>query len=316
MKNKFALIAAFSAMFVLIKASDEVIECCRYALGICAELILPSLFPFFIISILLNKLGLPYYLGKLLSPLAERLFKVSGAGASAFFIGITGGYPLGASYIASMNESGGISTAEAERLLAFCNNSGPAFIIGAIGTGVFHSAKAGVFLYLVHIASALITGLMLCRGKSEKVTMQKPQILNFSKALPEAVRQAVSAALNVCGFVICFTVFTGLLDTNGFFTVLSGSLSELFHTELHWSKAFLAGIFELGSAAAAMQGLIPKPINLSLAAAILSWGGISVHFQTLALISDTNIKGTLHFAGRLVSAVISAFLAYLGAYFL
>ena len=135
--------------------------------------------------------------------------------------------------------------------------------------------------------------------------------LPFSAALPQAVRQAVSAALSVCGFVVCFTVLAGLLDAVGWFSLLAGRLSALTGAELHFARALLTGILELGSGVGAMRGLSVSPANLALAAGMLGWGGISVHFQTLSLLCDTEIKSALHFAGRLMSAIISAVLAYL-----
>ena len=314
MKNKFALFSAVAALFVLIAASEDVISCSRNALKICADSLLPSLFPFFVISALLSKLGLPNYLQKLLSPIAAKIFGVSGAGISALFVGLCSGYPMGAAYIAELYCDKTIGRSEAERLLAFCNNSGPAFVIAVMGVTVFKSAKVGLLLYTVHIFSALISGVLL-RGKSSssQLSLHPAPVLSFSQALPQAVKQSVISALNVCGFVVCFTVFTGLLDANGFLSLFSAKLSVLSGYELHWSRAAITGIFELGSAAALMNGLTPLPHNIALAAALLGWGGISVHFQTLALISDTDIKGTLHFAGRLLSAVLSYILAYVFA---
>lgn len=312
MKNKLSVIAALCAMAVLITASPQVIASCRDALTLCCELIIPSLFPFFVISVLLSRLGLPAYLEKLLSPLSARLFGVSGAGATALFVGLTGGYPLGASYIADMHQQGHISAQEAERLLAFCNNSGPAFIIGAVGSGVFSSPKAGLLLYAVHILSALLTGLIFRQNSPPRsYSAAKPPSVSLSQALPDSVRQAVVSILNVCGFVVCFSVFAGLLDSGGFFPVMAGRLSALLGKELHWCRALLTGILELGSGAGAMRGLALSPANLALAAWILGWGGISVHFQTMAVIADADIKSGLHFAGRLVSAFIGAGITYL-----
>lgn len=312
MKNKLAVIAALCAMAALLMSTTEVISCCRGALSLCLELIMPSLFPFFVMSGLLNRLGFPMYLGKLLSPAAARMFNVSGAGASAFFIGITGGYPMGAAYIAEMHERGQASSEEASKLLAFCNNSGPAFIIGAVGAGIFHSASVGIMLYAVHIAAALITGVLL-RGKSEipcsPITVPIPE--SIKTALPEAVRQSVVSTLNVCGFVVCFTVFTGLLDAWGLFSGLAGLISSEFGLELHFVRAALTGLLELGSAVGAMRGLSVNALNLSLAAAILGWGGISVHFQTAAVLVDSEIKTAPHMAGRIICAVIGAALAYI-----
>ncbi len=134
--------------------------------------------------------------------------------------------------------------------------------------------------------------------------------LPFSRAFPEAVRQAVVSVLSVCGFVVCFSVFTGLLDANGFFSAAAGGLSSLLGTELHWSRALLCGLLELGSGAGAMRGLGVTPLNLALAAGLLSWGGLSVQFQTLAVLADSQVKGALHFAGRLISAGFAALFAF------
>lgn len=311
MKNKLAIFAALCGLFVMIGASAQTVAACREGLRLCVELILPSLFPFFVLSSLLGKLGLPEQLGRRLTPLGEKLFHVSGTGCTALFLGLLGGYPLGAAYIAELAESGQISDREASRLLAFCNNSGPAFFVGALGTGVFGSAGIGLLLYAVHAVSALLTG-MLFRGKDR--TPESPVLpappLPLSRAVPEAVRQAVSASLNVCGFVVCFAVFTGLLDANGLLSLAAGHLSALSGQALPWCRALLRGFFELGGGIGALRGLPPAPMNLGLAAALMGWGGLSVQFQTLAMIADRDIKSAPHTAGRLLSAILSFLLAY------
>ena len=219
---------------------------------------------------------------------------------------------MGAAYIAEMFGSGTISKEEAERLLGFCNNSGPAFIVGAVGAGIFGSPSVGLALYGIHILSAVLTGLLLRKkGSSPSASVPAAEPLAFSAALPQAVRQAVSAALGVCGFVVCFTVLAGLLDAVGWFSLLSGRLSALTEAELHLSRALLTGLLELGSGVGAMRGLSVSPVNLALAAGMLGWGGISVHFQTLSLFCDTDVKSALHFAGRVLSAILSAAIAWL-----
>lgn len=311
MKNRLAVIICLCSFAALTLCSGQVIESCRYAVELCLSLILPSLFPFFVLSVLLNRLGLPGYLGRLLTPLASRVYGITGAGASALLIGLTGGYPLGAAYIADMERSGAITAREGERLLAFCNNSGPAFIIGAVGAGAFGSGKAGLLLYLCHVLSAMLTGLFF-RQKDycREIPPLQLDTVYISHALPEAVKQAMGALLNVCGFVMCFTVLVGLLDAGGAFSLLCGQLSAAFGLELQFTHAALTGVLELGSAAGALRGLSPTPLNMALAAGILGWGGISVHFQTLAVLAGSKIKGALHFAGRLISASIGMVLAY------
>ena len=88
------LIAVLTVLGAMLCHSDAAMEGAKAGLGVCADMIVPSLFPFFVFSFLLNGLGLSAYLGRVLEPVMKTLFGVSGAGASAFVIGVTGGYPL------------------------------------------------------------------------------------------------------------------------------------------------------------------------------------------------------------------------------
>ncbi len=320
MKRKLPILAALCALFVLITASSRVIDCASAGLRLCGELIVPSLFPFFVLSLLLGKLGFPEALGQQLSPLTEKMFHVSGKGATAFFIGLTGGYPMGAAYLAELLDRGEISGREAERLLGFCNNSGPAFLVGAIGAGVFASVKAGLLLYSSHILAALSVGILLRSREAPGAEQPLPPAappLPFARALSEAVRSAVPALLSVCGFVILFTVFTGLLEANGFLELFSRVLSAMIPLGMQQSRALLLGFWELGSGVGALRGLALSPASLALAAGIVGWGGVSVLFQSLAVLADQPVKTGVMLLGRILSAVLGAGFAWvLGTIFL
>lgn len=313
MKHKLSVLAALGALFVLMTASGTVLESCRYGLRLCVELILPSLFPFFVVSGVLSRLGFPRWLGAKLAPLARRLFHVSGPGATALAIGLCGGYPMGAAYLAELLREGTVEEQECSRLLAFCNNSGPAFFLGSIGGGVFHSARLGLLLYGVHAAAAVLTGLLL-RGPDvrsvEAPVGQASPPSSFSSALTESVNQAVTALLSVCGFVVCFTVFTGLLDANGFLDAAGTALTALFPVEPQAVRALLTGFFEIGGGIGALRGLPPTAGSLALASALVGWGGLSVHFQTFSLFAEADVKSAPHTAGRLLNAVLSFLLTF------
>ena len=311
MKGKIAVTAALCALLEIMLASQQMIESGRYALRLCAELIIPSLFPFFVISGLLNRLGFAAGLGKKLARPASLLYGISGAGATALFMGLIGGYPLGAAYIADMRRQGLICLDEAERLMGFCSNSGPAFLVGSIGMGVFGSPRLGLGLYIIHILSALITGFFFRSGKQYKSSIPQRYGSNGSGALVESVRQASQSILSVCGFIVCFCVIIGLLDSHGYFSVMTGALSRITGLELHAARAVLSGALELGSGIGAMRGFASTPANLAVAAGLVGWGGISVHFQTYAVLSDSDIKGSLHLTGRLINCAVSSALGYL-----
>lgn len=312
MKRLSSILAAtviFTALVIYpTAASDAAIR----GLGICAKLIIPSLFPFFTATMLLSDLGFADILGKLLAPVAAKLFGVSGKGATAFIVGLTGGYPLGAAYISDMLKNGTVDAKEASVLLPFCNNSGPAFIIGAVGAGVFSSSAVGLFLYAVHIFSAVVGGMILASKVDGGNAEYEFKAVGFAAALTDAVKHSVISILYVCGFVVTFSVFSELLFAFGPFDEISARLSAAFGCELQWGKALFAGIFELGNGVGTMDGLTLSARNLALAAFLLGWGGFSVHFQTFSLFRDTKPKAARYIFGRLIIALIAAITAYFG----
>lgn len=300
-------------LMLMLNAADAA-EAARAALTVCAKTLIPSLFPFFVLSSLLNSFGLSVFLGKLLGGFAARLYGISGAGASALVLGLCGGYPSGAAYLGQMEQSGAISAEEGERLLTFCNNSGPAFVIGAIGLGAFHSAKIGAFLYAVHVLSALLTGLFF-RGIPACDVPYSGRLDESSPALAfsDAVKRSAISLLSISGFVVFFSTLLAVLDARGAVSLFCGFLHEGFGWPLTYARALCTGLLELGSAAALLEGIAPSPASLALAAGLLSWGGLSVHFQTLSVLAESKITGALHLTGRLVSAGFAAFTAYVFA---
>jgi len=300
MKKHLSLGGTALLFIALVCFSSRAAEGARQGLSLCGNTLAPSLFPFFVLSNLLSALGLPDLLGQKLEPLARRMFRVSGCGAQAFFLGISGGYPLGASVTADLRRNGQISRGEAQRLLAFCNNSGPAFILGAAG-GVFASPKAGLLLYGAHVLAALCTGLLF-RGKDtggDEPPRPPAEPLSFGAAFPAAVTKALSSTIAVCGYVILFSALLNLF-------VLPDSFSPL-------ARAMLSGFLELGSGIAAFRGLPPTPLHLACAAFLLGWGGVSVHLQTLGVIADTDITCAQHLPGRALCGILAGIITYLGA---
>lgn len=297
MKQHIPLFMVLGTFTALVCCSTQAAGGARQALSLCAATLIPSLFPFFVLANLLSELGLPDLLGRTLGGLTRRLFRVSGYGAQAFFLGISGGYPLGAAAVANLRKKGYISRAEAERLLPFCNNSGPAFILGAAG-GIFASVRAGLLLYATHVGAALCVGLLF-RGRavpSGEAPLQE-RSLPFFRAFPIAVSRALSATLGVCGYVVLFSALLGILTPLKQLPPLSAALT--------------AGVLELGSGIAALRGLAPTPVNLAAAAFLLGWGGISVHFQTLGAVADTDIKCARHLMGRALCGIIAAVFTFL-----
>lgn len=283
----------------------------KQALVLCAQVLIPSLLPFFVLSGLLSALGLSRALNRAAAPLMQKLFSVSGAGAAAFLLGLTGGYPLGAASVKMLYQRQELSEPEAKRLVCFCNNSGPAFIVGAAGSGVFRSAKAGLILYLSHLIAAVLVGLLfsvsgrMAAQKTGKTVSPSP-ISDFSAAFPEAVSSAVRSTLLICGYVVFFSVFVGLLDALGIFSAVSALLSTYTPLSIGQSRAILTGLLELGSGVGALHGQSYAPGNLALCAFLLGWGGVSVLFQSRAVLAGTPLAKAPLARSKLLHGLFSA----------
>ena len=282
-------------LFALLRFPAESAAAARTGLSLALETVLPSLFPFFVLSALCVSCGAADALARVLAGIMAPFFALSGAGSAALVLGLLGGYPVGARTAAQLCEQGSLSRAEAEQLLAFCNNAGPGFVLGICGGAVFHSVRAGVYLYLIHAASALLTGLLLRRGSapSRRGGYRAPRApLSLLRAFPDAVRDSFAAVWNVCGFVILFAVLLRLLTL-----LLPASDVPL-----------LLGAVEL------TNGVLALPdtrVGFVQCAALLAWGGLSVHAQTLSVLGELSARR--YFLGKLIQTALSVPLALLAS---
>ena len=264
------------------------------ALALCGRSVIPALFPFLVLSILLVSLGLGELVSPYLAGLMTPLFRLPGCASSALLLGLAGGYPIGAQTAARLYQEGALTRGEAERLLGFCNNSNPVFLISVLGAGVFGSVRAGVWLWLIHILSALLTGLAFRRsGESfapQYVTRENTcQGFSFFTALVEAIRGGLAGMLSVCAFVVFFYVLAAPL------AALGGRLGPL-----------LVGLTELFS----LTPLLPADgFGFVLAAGCAGWGGLSVLCQTAAVLEGSGLRLRNCFLGKALQGLLSAALA-------
>jgi len=269
--------------------------------------VIPALFPFFVLSGTAVRLGAADRLGDLLAPAMGPLFGVGGGCAPAFALGLLGGYPVGAGTLAELCASGRCGKEEAGRALAFCNNTGPAFILGAVGAGVFGSTRAGVLLYVSHVLSAAAAGAAL-RGRGAPAGRPAPsRAAPHRESLPSAfvgaVRSSFLSALNICGFVTFFAVLIRLLT-------LAGSALRI-SPDSAAAQRILAGALELSSGVWSLRGTAPGPGIMAAASFMLGWGGLSVHCQTLSICEEAGIPAKRHAPGKLLHGIFSAALTYL-----
>jgi sporulation integral membrane protein YlbJ len=297
------IIPIFIGLFniALLVFPREVLNAAREGLLLWFHTILPSLLPFAIGINLFIKLGFMRFVGEFIAPLTKKLFSVSGSGGVAFITGITSGYPIGAKTVGDMYRAGDIKPKEAQRLMVFCNNAGPLFIVGAVGMGMFGDSKAGYTLLAGHILGAVFMGVggRLFGGYVKEATEKNhtPKKIqhngSFGKTLGESVKNAMEAMVMVGGFIILFRVVVALLQ------ILLG-------LDVGYTEGFLGGLFEIAGGVKGISTGGVNTLSLALAAFVIGFGGLSVHAQALHFISGTGVRAGLYILHKTLHGVISA----------
>ena len=291
-------ICKFFLLTFFIVFPRDVLNAAREGLLLWFNNVLPALLPFIVVVNLLVAYGFVKKISWFIRPVMKWVFRLPGAGGFALITGLISGYPMGAKTVADLHKAGEISTSEAQRLLAFCNNAGPLFIVGVVGVGLLGDSAAGYVLWAGHVAAALLVGI-LTRGsgnvKDNKAPRSEAKTLpNFGKALGEAVKNAMEALLLVGGLIIFFSVIVRVV------MVIVGDMPFI---------GMLAGILEVTGGVKILADTASNGITSAQMAAIggiIAFGGFSVHAQALHFTSGTGIRAGRYLFFKLVNGLIAA----------
>ena len=284
MKIKKILIYLFAvgAVVLLIKNASSAIRYASDAIDLCLEMIVPTLFPFFICSGILIYSGFCELLAKAFQFCMYPLFRISPVGSSAFILGIVSGYPLGAVTAGELYANNYISKTEAERLLAFCNNSGPLFILGSVGIAIYSNIKYGIALYVAHILAALTVGILFRFYGRNKHTAPPTRMTTPERSMGEifdiALQNSIRNILTVCGA----------------------------------TSALVSGLLEFVTGTVKISGLtIPIMDKLVFTSVVVGFAGLSVHAQVMAVIARFHLSLAPYIIGKAMHGIIAGLYMYI-----
>lgn len=283
-KRRFLGLAAMAAMTILILDSRIALEGARKGLDLCLQTVIPSLFPFLMLSNLL----LDGFSGTSL-PILQTLAKACAIpqGLESILIpAFLGGYPVGAQSVAQAWRDGRIERKDARRLLAFCNNVGPSFLFGIVGT-MFTKRYLVWLLWGIQIGSALAWGY-LTAGEEPTSAASQPERVG---SIPSALTNALKAMGSICGWVILFRVLIAFLQ-RWFLWLLPEPVQIL-----------LIGLLELSNGCCLLGKIGDENLRFLLCCGMLSFGGICVILQTASVAGDLGMDSYLK--GKLVQLIFS-----------
>ena len=334
--DSMVLVICIAFVLMLVIYSNTALNSAKNAINLCTEIVFPSLFPFFVVTSILSKTNFFKTAGRLLEPIMRPLFNVPGCGAFAFIIGITSGYPVGAKITSDLRNEKLLTRIEAERLLAFTNNSGPLFIIGAIAAGMLKRPDIGIVLLICHICACITTGILLRLYNPKKsilsdridslAVMKKQRKLSktcsaynppaWDEAFADAVSSSVMSMITISGYIVLFSVIIGLLIETGmieFFAKIIFVFCDPSKIKFDSVISLLSGVFEITNAIdmEIKSSSVPFIEKVVIASAIMGWGGFSVHMQVLSIIKSTDIRISPYLFGKLLHAGFSALYTYI-----
>lgn len=316
-----------------------------------ANSIVPSLLPFFVATELLSHTFIVPLLGRVLNNIMRPVFNVPGEGAFALIMGIISGYPIGAKIVCDLYKNGVCNTIEAERLIAFTNNSGPLFIVGSVGASMFGDTRTGILLLITHILASLTVGVLFrfwgrakCETKgtllhrkgyprlshayyqksdisfakrqSSRLRDSNINLSNLGEILAQSIINSIRTILLIGGFVVLFSVVVSMLNQSHIFTVLNKIIEpilSILKIDPRLSTGILSGFVEITNGIKAISMIHIKAIsqNVIVSSFLLGFGGICVLLQVLSVISKCRLSAKPYIIGKVLHGIFAALYTYL-----
>ena len=321
-KYFFTIIFLLFTISLLLYSESNIIAA-QNGFALWATKVLPSLFPFFIATELLSKTNFTYILGKFLNKFMKPLFNVPGEGSLAIILGTISGYPIGAKVVCDLKREKIISKIEAERLIAYTNNSGPLFILATVGVSLYSNKKIGYILLISHILSSLLVGYCFKFWKKNNLeinfkemlfnTQNSPiKIQELGEILGNSIKQATSTLLSICGFIVLFSIILSTLQTSGLINIFTNIL-HAFGLSKEVSIALITGIIELtnGVNLSSQTFNVFPHLSILLTSFLLGFGGLSVLLQVYSIIYKENISIKPYLLGKILHGLFSIIITFI-----
>lgn len=298
------IVVVLSVFFVLLFVfSKDISSSIIFSISIWKDNLLPSLFPFFVMSDLLLAYGFVDIISFFLGSIMTKWFYLPKDAAFAFFVSLFSGFPSGSKYVNDLLNAKKISIEDANYLIMFTHFANPFFIVTTIGLFLLSNVKAGYIILISHILSNIIVAFIF---RKEKVILNNDN--NYKKAfylsspdkpfitiLTNSIFKSFKTLVNMLGIIMIFLMITTIIKK---IIPLTGITNGL-----------LSGFLEMTQGVKYISSLdISLPIKASILSAIVSFSGLSVHFQVKSIIDGTDIKYSNFLKARVVQSFISFFL--------
>ncbi len=293
-KKYFTIILLFIAILFLFKYNYILQDSVNNAVMLWLNKVFPSLFIMFIINDIIISTHILDNIGNILSPIFNKIYNLDGSSLIAFILSIFSGTPSSAFILKEMIQNKSISLDDANKLISFTFFSNPLFLYNILS--LTFNKFITIKIIIVHYVTNLIIGLFF-RNKTNNITnnynIKESKVnTNILILLPQAITKSFNTLLMILGTITFYMIITNL-----FLNVFSVNLLE---------EIIIKGLLEITQSLNTLSKLnILSIIKEIIALSLISFGGLSIHTQVLAIINETNIKYKNFLIGRILHALFS-----------
>ena len=315
MSKKVTWILILGMMGLLLWQPHTVQKGAGAGLVLWATVIVPTLFPFMLLTGMAQKMNLPAVLGARMYPLLGRVLPMSAAGCFPWLTGLMSGPPLAAKMLGETCERGDMSRQEGQRLLILCNNISPMFLLEYMA-GYCLGMKHPVILLLIGYIAAflccwgkyLLQGYLLRGRNKERHTAHRAgadrlvhgETLHtgtLMESLDRCIQDSVQVLFKVGAYMVIFSVAANLLQK---LPVCEDA------------RTLLAGMCEItigGNTVRTWQrGLEVRQIWTAF---LCGFGGMSSAMQSIAVLGRSGLSGGEYLRDKLCQGIVAAGLLFL-----
>jgi len=320
-KSNFSVGSLLISIMTVIVMLTILIDSVTYAKSIIKGLtlfftnVLPGLLPFmFFVKLLTNQKTI-FYLTKPFTKISYKVFGVNNFSFYAFIMSIISGYPIGAKITSDLYLNGQISEQDLTKTAIFSSTPGLIFVIGSVGGLMLNNALLGLYIYLINIASIIISSILINlifhkKKKDNKQSLYFSFLNNNSKQSLGALTQDTTISLLSVGFYIAlFTLIIDLFSNLGIINFIP-SLLDFNESNTIIFKQAMSGIIEMTNGVKQLANTL-SPISFALICSIISFSGLSIIIQSLSFLSVTPLKPHKFILGKILQAIICFLLALL-----
>lgn len=302
------LLVAICAIFIL--NPKVYIASCLNGISVWAFSVLPTLFPFFILTRLI--VSLKSTSTNRLDKFFCKVYRSPSGSLFTFLLSAISGYPMGAKLICANHEYGICNKHEAQKMLSYCSISGPMFMVGTVGVAILNSHLAGLCVAIANVLGALMNGLIF-RGKKTEFKPQTMPIKTInSNLLSDTVYEALHSVLMVGGFIVLSFLLIDILKNFNIFSTVASTICWVFKSPqakdvvtsiMNGGIEITRGILDLSATN------LPLNLKTIITSGLVGFGGVSILLQSLTFLKKLHLPIKTVVLQKLTQGILSALFA-------